>query len=172
MRGTARLTIGGCLLLAVGLAGCGGYFGDVFYQTVDAAGRTLLDQLITDTVNGIADAFDAADDNQNDNASSDGSSQNDNTGGGSGDNQNDNAGGSDDLVGDAARGLALYMGSCMTCHCPDAVGGCLFSAPGLINASADSLSDFVRGDANHPVKREWTNQDVVDVETYLAGLGN
>ena len=75
----------------------------------------------------------------------------------------------EDLVGDPAAGEALYA-SCAACHCADASGGCLPTATGVVGVSAETLDEFLRGDAPHPPS-DLTDQEIVDLEAYLASLG-
>lgn len=152
---------------AVILGGCGSdILYDVAYNSVTSTGRTLFDLWLTETINNILDAAGGGSDN--DNGSGNGNQNgngNDNTG-------NDNAGGGfDDLIGEVANGMALYSVNCASCHCPDASGGCLLDAPSVVSASAELIDEYVRGDASHPAKREWSDQEVVDVEAYLATFG-
>lgn len=162
-RRSARYLIVPVLIGVGAFLGCGTNFNDLAYNTLSASGQTLLDLLLTEAVNNILDGT-QTDDNDNDN--------------GGGDNGNDNSapdndntgGGLDDLVGDVANGSELYAANCASCHCADATGGCLLDAPGVVGATATVLGEFVRGEASHPAKRDWTDQEVVDAEAYLASL--
>lgn len=149
------------VLISVAAVGCGNdSFRDLAYNTVTSTGRTLFDLWLTELVNNIAGGGEEPVDNENDNT---GGNENDNT------SENENTGGGfDDLTGDVDNGMTLFSTNCASCHCPDASGGCLLDAPAIVGASAEDIDEYVRGDATHPAKREWTDQEVVDVEAYLA----
>ena len=164
--GSAAVTT---LILLTGLVGCGTNWQDVLAQTGTAIGQTYVDLFLTDVANAVADRFDdeGTDDGQGDGA--------DDTDGEDG-NGTDQDGGDDDsggdlsgLTGDPAAGQTLYA-SCAGCHCADAVGGCLPTAPGLIGASAELNDEYLRGDATHPTKPDLSDQEIVDLAAYLASL--
>ena len=53
----------------------------------------------------------------------------------------------------------------------DAAGGCALDAPGLQGASADVLDSNLRGDDAHAGgKFELSDQDISDLEAYVASL--
>lgn len=166
-----------CILPALALvSGCGNDFGYLAYQTAESAGRTFFDLLLTEFANQIYDGLtgtndgdngndnQSGDDNENDNSAGDDDGDNDNSAGNGG-NDNSSAG------PDAVAGEQLYADSCASCHCADASGGCLLDAPSLVGATAQLLEEFVVGDATHPAKRDWSDQNLADVEAYLASLG-
>lgn len=160
--------------LAVGLTclaaafGCGTNLNDLLLQSSNAVGRTYLDMLLSDLANTLAGTSGApepppADGNQD----GDGN-------GGNGTNDGNGpppADGFDDLTGDAGAGETIYANNgCAGCHCADASGGCLATAPGLVGVDAETLDDFLRGDAPHPTSADLSNQEIVDLEAYLASL--
>lgn len=165
------------LALALGLSGCGTNVNELLFQTGTAAGRTLLDLLLTDLANTIEDQLDNLSE-----ATDDGDQDTDDAGGvddnGDGDTDgeiNDNGGatggGLDDLTGDPATGETLYTANgCAVCHCEDAAGDCALSAPAIIDTAAQSLANFLRGDEIHPSKIDLTDQEIVDLQAYLASL--
>lgn len=151
-----------CLSLTMPiLAGCGTDFSQILLQTGSAVGQTALDILLTDLVNQIADVLDPttnpppADgdtEDHDDHTPVDGTNF-------------------DDLSGDSAAGEPVYTSNnCGSCHCVDASGGCALSAPSLIGESAISLDIHLRGAGDHPVKVDLTDQEIVDLEAYLASL--
>ena len=164
------------LPLMISLTGCGTNVEELLRQSASALGRTYLDLLLTDLANDLADAQDR-DDDVPDDGNGDGDGDGDGNGGNGGDGGNgnggDNGGGSfDDLTGDPAAGEPLYA-SCTGCHCADASGDCLPGLPGLVGVSAETLDEYLRGDTAHPVKQaELTDQEIVDLEAYLASLGD
>jgi hypothetical protein len=150
--------IGPALLL--GSVGCGTNIQEVLFQGGAAIGRTYVDLLLTDWANALADQED-----QQDEQPDGGDDADDGDGGDGGD-----AGGNfDDLVGDPAAGEPLYA-SCGGCHCPDGSGDCLPGAGPVIGASAETLDEYLRGSAGH-VPSALTDQEIVDLEAYLASLG-
>ena len=147
----------------MGLGGCGIDVEALFLQSADALGRTCLDLLLTDLANDLADAQEADDDGNGGDADDDDGNGDDEGNGGDEDVP------FDDLVGDPVAGEPLYA-SCAACHCADAGGDCLPGAPGVIGASAEALDEFLRGGASHPPS-DLSNQEIVDLEAYLATLG-
>jgi cytochrome c553 len=80
------------------------------------------------------------------------------------------------LEGNAARGAQLFAESggggpaCQSCHCPDASGGCGFSAPN-IQGQPFALIDARTRDpgVSHPGgKFDFADQDVADIAAFLA----
>jgi len=155
----------GMFVAIVGMAGCGVDVQNLLFQSTGALGRTYFDLLLTDLANDLANADDDngdADDGEPDDGEPDDGEPDD--GGGAGDDAP-----FDELAGDAVAGELLYV-SCAICHCADGVGGCLPGTPGVIGASAESLDEFLRGHDTH-VPSDVTNQEIVDMEAYLATLG-
>lgn len=167
------------LLLACG--GCGTSVNDLLFQTGTAVGRTFLDLLLTDVANTLEDQLDSlgqpadGDDQDTDDAGAadddgDGGTNGDTNGDGS-DNGGSTGGGLDDLTGDPAAGETVYAANgCTACHCEEAAGGCALSAPAIIDTAAQLLDDFLRGDEFHPTKIDLTDQEIVDLQAYLASL--
>jgi cytochrome c553 len=60
--------------------------------------------------------------------------------------------------------------NCAGCHCADASGGCALSAPPIIGVTAEMLDSVLRGDQAHPTKVELSDQDLADLQAYLASL--
>ena len=155
--------------------GCGVNLNEILFQSASAAGRTYIDLLLTDFQNDLADRFDqdaGADDDQDDGDADAG----DDAAGDAGDDDAGDAGDTDDggldtLTGDPAAGEPLYA-SCAGCHCVDAAGGCLLDAPPIAGVDLETLDDFLRGDATHPAKPDLTDQELVDLQAFLASLSD
>ncbi len=164
--GTSVRRPGWLLVVAylISLSGCGTNLNDLLYQTASAGGRTFLDLLLTDTANAVADSFDQG-------RTSDQGSTSD---------QQDAGGGTapqegpplDELTGDPDAGGALFSANnCTACHCPDARGGCALDAPSLPGVATEMLDGRLRGDIPHPGgKFDFANQDIVDLQAFLASL--
>ena len=160
----------GTAVLLLGLIGCGSGVNEALYQTASAAGRTALDIFLTELANALADTFDQtatppADDGE------------DGTEDGNGDGNWDVDDGDgedvspDELTSDPDAGQAVYADNgCAPCHCDDGSGGCAMSAPGLVGASFDTLSDDLGGDSVHFGQGPLSNQELVDLEAYLGSL--
>ncbi len=148
------------------IVGCGVDVQNLFYQGAGALGRTYLDLVLTDLVNELADAQEGADD-QDDGDADDGDQDDGGDDGGGGNVDGDVP--IDELIGDPAAGEPLFA-SCAVCHCADASGGCLPGTPSVVSASAESLDELLRGGGTHPPSN-LTNQEIVDLEAYLATLG-
>lgn len=160
-----------CMLAAVmGMIGCGVDVRTLVQQNADALGRTFLDLLLTDLANQLADAQTVEGDQNDGDADDDNNGGTGDGDGADGDNGDQGDGGSDVLVGDPAPGEALYA-SCSACHCADGSGGCLPGAPSIIGASAELLDEFPGGGGGSHVPFDLTNQDIVDLEAFLATLG-
>lgn len=141
--------------LAFPFAGCGTNLDEVLFQSGVATGRTLIDLWLTDLENRLADSLDP-----NGAAAGDGGSTTDQGGGG---------GGSTGLTGDPAAGQTVFTANnCAACHCADASGGCALSAPPIAGVASDTINARLRGDATHPLKIELTDQDLADLQAYLA----
>lgn len=145
------------------LAGCGSDLESILQQSVTAMGQTLLDQLITDVANDLADRLDQDDADAADDGDDDGDDAD-------GDDAATDGASFDELTGDAAAGEPLYV-SCGGCHCPDASGDCVPGSPALVGASAEALDEWLRGDAAH-IAADLTDQEIVDLEAFLASLGD
>jgi cytochrome c553 len=142
--------------LAVPFAGCGTNLNEVLFQSGAATGRTLIDLWLTDFENRLADSLDP-----NGAAAGDGGSTTVQGGGG----------GSTGLTGDPAAGQTVFTANnCAACHCADASGGCAFSAPRIAGVASDTIDARLRGDASHPTKLELSDQDLADLQAYLASL--
>ena len=132
--------------LAVPFAGCGTNLNEVLLQSGAATGRTLIDLWLTDFENRLADSLD----------------RNGAAAGG---------GGSTGLTGDPAAGQTVFRANnCAACHCAGASGGCALSAPPIVGVTAATLDGVLRGDASHPAKVELSDQDLADLQAYLASL--
>ena len=156
--------------LAVPFAGCGTNLNEVLFQSGAATGRTLIDLWLTDFENRLADSLD-----RNGAAAGDGGSTTDQGGGGSDQGSGGGAGGgggSVGLTGDPAAGQTVFRANnCAACHCADASGGCALSAPPILGVTAGTLDSVLRGGQAHPVKLELSDQDLADLQAYLASLG-
>lgn len=172
-RCTRRVTWAVAVALMLGVVGCGSDPNQVLFETLSAAGRTYVDQLLTDVANTLADRQDDADDEPTD-GDQDGDDADGGDGDGDGDGNGDGGppdGGFDELTGDPVAGEALYTANtCAVCHCADGAGGCLPGAPPVTGVSAEVLDELLRGDAPHASKVDLTNQEIVDLEAYLASL--
>lgn len=146
------------------LSGCGSNLDEVFYQTAAATGRTSLDLLLTDLANTLADSLDRA------GTTAPGDELDEDNGGG--DTTPPVGPPLEELTGDADAGEGIFASnSCAACHCADAGGGCALDAPSLVGVSTETLDDRLRGDVAHPGgKFNLTNQDITDLQAYLAGL--
>jgi len=132
--------------LAVPFAGCGTNLNEVLFQSGTATGRTLIDLWLTDFENRLADSLD----------------RNGAAAGG---------GGSTGLTGDPAAGQTVFAANnCAACHCADASGGCAFSAPRIAGVASDTIDTRLRGDASHPLTIALSDQDLADLQAYLASL--
>jgi cytochrome c553 len=164
--GGAVCLLGGFFVL---LPGCGANLSEIFYQSVAAAGRTLLDQVLTDVANDLAEQGEDQPDEGDGDGNGDGDDGDGNGGNGDGDGEEPPPG---DLTGDAARGETLFASSgCGGCHCADAVGGCLPGAPGLVNIALDVLTANLTGGDPHPTSPNVSNQDIADLQAFLTSLG-
>ncbi len=153
-------------VLAVSFTGCGTNLNEVLFQSVAATGRTLSDLWLTDFENRLADSLD-----RNGATAGDGGSTTDQGGGGSdqGNGGGGVDGGSTGLTGDPAAGQTLFTtNNCAACHCADASGGCALSAPPIAGAASDTIDARLRGDAPHPLKIALSDQDLADLQAYLA----
>ncbi len=140
------------------LIGCGA-LGETALQGGEASLLTLVDLLLTDFSNQVADALEA-DEGQAADDISDG---------------DDDDGNDDDgiIVDDPVlNGEMIFTANgCTACHCADAGGGCALDAPALVGISADSLDDRLRGDTPHPGgKFDFDDLEIADLEAYLASL--
>lgn len=143
------------------LSGCGTKFDEALFQTASATGQTFLDILLTDLANTLADSFDQ-----------EGTSAPGDELGDDGEVPPPDGPPLEELTGDPDTGEAIYASnSCTPCHCADAAGGCALSAPSLVGVATETLDDRLRGDVEHPGgKFNLTNQDIVDLQAYLASL--
>lgn len=147
-------------LCAVGLfatTGCGTNLIDVATQTANAAATTAFDNFLTFLANSLIDSTQPGTTTPPDQ---------------DGDQPDiDDTTPFDQLTPDPTAGQTLYLSNaCGACHCPDATGGCALNAPSLIGVSNDTLDSFLRGSAAHPGgKFSFSNQDIVDLQSFLAG---
>ncbi len=151
-------------VLGVGLVlaacGCGSNLDEFFFQSGDSTGRVLVDILLTDLANAVAEIGEQNDAPTTPDPIDDGTDDPvDVTPPG-------------DLEPDAFEGEAIFAANnCAACHCADAAGGCALDAPSLIGKGIERLTDILVGDAAHPGgKFGFSTQDLVDLEAYLAGL--
>ena len=153
--------------LAVPFAGCGTNLNEVLFQSGAATGRTLIDLWLTDFENRLADSLD-----RNGAAAGDSGSTTDQGGGGSDQGNGGSTGdGSTGLTGDPAAGQTVFAANnCAACHCAAASGGCALSGPPIVGVTAGTLDGVLRGDQAHPAKVELSDQDLADLQAYLASL--
>ena len=146
--------------LILSVCGCGSDPNELLHQTVDSAGRVLVDNLLTDLANAVAEI-----DEQNE--APDSSDPIDD--------------GTDDPVivpppgdvtADAMAGESVYVSNnCGGCHCADAAGGFALNAPALIELAVEILDASLVGDTPHVGgKSELSAQELADLEAYLASL--
>lgn len=149
------------LVLLGPMIGCGTQAGETFFTTGTATAQTLFDLWLTAFANGLAD-FLVPLDQAGQNPPADGGQNGGNGGGNLG-----------DLTGDAANGQTLFTAnSCANCHCADASGGCALNAPNITGVSVDQVNDRLRGSISHPGgKFDLTDQEIVDIQAFLASLG-
>lgn len=133
------------------LIGCGA-LGETALQGGEASLLTLVDLLLTDFSNQVADALEADEDQAADDM-----------------NDDDDGIMIDDPV---LNGEMIFTANgCTACHCADAGGGCALDAPALVGISADALDDRLRGDTPHPGgKFDFDDLEIADLEAYLASL--
>ena len=153
-----------CAPLVLGIAalvtGCGTDWQQVLIQESTAVGVTLVDRLLTEAANSLLDSLDEVGQPE---PADDEPPVTDGDGGGAVD--------LDTLTGVEAQGESLFAGQgCMGCHCADATGGCVGEAPSVVGVAAETLDAVLRGSATHPVKPSLTDQDIVDLEAFLASL--
>ena len=158
-------------LLALLVSGCGTNFDEILYQAFAATGRTALDIFLTDLANDLADRADGDDAAPDDTDGDDGTGDGGTGDGGDTDGGDGTDGGS--VGGDAAAGETIFTANgCGSCHCADASGGCALDAPALLDADFETLDEFLRGDSPHTGgKHDLTDQDILDLQAYLGGLG-
>ena len=128
-------------------------------RSLAATGRTLIDLWLTDFENRLADSLD-----RNGAAAGDSGSTTDQGGG-----SNGGGNGSTGLTGDPTAGQTVSTtNNCASCHCADASGGCALSAPPIAGVASDTIDARLRGDATHPLKIALSDQDLADLQAYLA----
>lgn len=157
--------------VSLAVAGCGSGAGELLRQTGAAAQRNFLDLLLT----GLADALAAAPD-QAAESGGDGEPEADEEGqtdtpDESGD-EVTGAVGLEALAGDVSTGEAVFIDNgCAACHCDDAAGGCALDASSLLAVDVAAIDENLRGEDPHPVAAELSDQDIVDLQAYLASFG-
>lgn len=151
---TTVLIVTGVAVAAVG--GCGLNLEQELADALAAAGRSALDQWLTDLANAAADADQPpANENENDNAPP--ANENDNDAPA---NENDN----EDPDDPAVRGEAIVADDCAACHGADGASG---FATDIQGADAATLADFVAGAEGHIVI-QLSETQIAEVEAYLA----
>jgi len=196
MMNTSRCT-GVSLLLF--LSGCGTGLNQTLIQAGESGALTFLDVFVSDLYSDLPDLFtlpatvagdaddaepdDAADDALPDDVA-DGEDADD---GFTGDDPDDVASDEDedeveddgmiDIGGgpavDAVSGEAIFVASfCSGCHCVDASGGCLPSAPSLHDVSVAILQEYLQGDTSHLGGKfpGLTGQALADVAAFLSSF--
>lgn len=138
------------VMVLVGLAGCGTNIDSILAQSGTAAGTTVLDILLTDFTNQVADAFD-----QNAPQPADG--------------DDDDDGGNDDDGGEVSPGQQAYADNgCGACHGADAQGA---SAPAMAGEDqTDAMDARFSGGAEH-FGSTLTDQEIADIVEWLSGDG-
>ena len=161
-----------CLVvtLAIGLSGCGTNLEEILFQASAAAGRTVLDSLLTEFLNDLATGTGDGgqpppQDGMNGAGNGDGSDPS------GGDGMAGDVNGAGDLTGNPLTGETVYADNgCAGCHCADAAGGCALSAPDVTGTAVQAVDDSLRGDAVHPTKPDLSDGEVADLAAYLASL--
>ena len=137
----------GLTVLAIAVvAGCGFNAEQQIADAVAAAGRSFIDQWLTDLANAAADARDQQNANDNDSQPPD--------------NDNDNDGG-DDAVG---RGEALVQDNCAACHGADGASG---FAPDIRGADDALIANKTGGEEGHTTI-DLTDEQIADIAAFLA----
>lgn len=142
--------------LVVGASGCGTNADALLLQAANAAGITVVDQLLTEIANVLAGTPEANDEQTP--ADSDPSS-------GGGDDSGDEASGDPDAGQDV-----FVSNNCAGCHCADGKGGCALNAPAIIGADAARLAGAFAETSGHPVKPVLSEQELADLAAYLDSL--
>ena len=146
----------GAVMLLVGLIGCGTNVEALVAQTGNATATMVLDLLLTDFANSVADAFDEADQPPADRGQGDGGDNGDVDGDADGD-------GNGDGDGDESPGAALYSANCAGCHGEDGASG---FAPDITGMAADVLSAGLESASHGSISL--TDEEVAELEAYLA----
>lgn len=171
MKRTLRIT--GCAWWLL-VAGCGTDLGEALLFAGESAGRTFLDVILSDFYSDAPDLVtfpggrgDTADDDE----AADDTTQGDTTDTEPNDTAPPDGGDVVDLIGDADRGATVYAASfCAGCHCDDASGGCLPTAPDIRGDELITLTDVLQGNRSHVggAFPDLTPQDTADLQTFLA----
>ena len=86
----------------------------------------------------------------------------------------DNGGDADNgAVSDPAAGEAFFVANnCALCHCADAIGGCLPTAPSLVGEESADILDRLTGVIEHTGRmvEGAAQQDADDLAAWLASL--
>ena len=163
-----RIAAGLLTLPLMGITGCGTVLSESLYQAGAAAGRTALDLWLTDLANQLADAAEDMTDSAAD-VDGDGPAPDDGAAGSGGSDGADPGSGA--IAGDVGGGETIYVSNgCAGCHCDDGAGGCALSAPAVAGAAAGALDAVLRGETTHPIKVDVSDQDLGDLDAYLASL--
>ncbi len=144
--------------------GCGTDINQALLLAGESGARTFLDVLISDFFSDLPElvSFPPGPGEPN--------------GGDSGDDAGTDAGDgapTDGAGGDspAEAGAAIYTAnSCFACHCDDASGGCLPSAPDIVGRDSATLQEQLQGETPHTGGKfpDLTDQDIADLEAFLA----
>lgn len=146
--------------LILSVCGCGSDLNGLLRQTLDSAGRVLVDNLLTDLANAVAEIGEQNEAPESPDPVDDGTD--------------------DpvivpppgDVTPDAMAGESVYISNnCGGCHCADAAGGCALNASPLIELAVEKLEASLVGDAPHVGgKSDLSAQELADLEAYLASL--
>lgn len=159
-----RRTLPGTGLLVgvvIAVAGCDS-LGDAALQTGEAGVRTLVDILLTEWTNQLADALvDGPDGGSEDVGDSD-------------IDDGDDMGGDDDMMTDddmmidgaVIRGEMLVSDNCAACHGADGASG---FAPDIQGLSQDRISESIAGEAGH-VMVDLSEQEIGELAAFLESL--
>jgi mono/diheme cytochrome c family protein len=145
------------LVWALLLAGCGS-LGEAAAQSTDASFRALIDLLLTDLTNQVADSLDQDEQEAEDMA---GDSDDDLDDADSGTDSGD-----DTSADPAIRGETLVADNCAACHGADGASG---FAPDIQGATDELITDRTDGGGGH-TSIELSEQDSADIAAYLASF--
>ena len=188
------LRIAGCASWLL-IAGCGTDLGDALLFAGDSASRTFVDVILSDFFSDAPDLVSfpggsgdtatngdeavndtVVDDTPADDTAADGTTADDTPQDTPTDTEPEQPAAPEDdttveLTGDADRGLAVFTANfCTACHCDDASGGCLPTAPDLRGIGRSTLQEELQPDTTHVggAFPDITAQDIADLETFLA----
>ena len=136
-----------CTVVALsGASGCGTNVEALLAQTGNAAVTTVLDLLLTNFANSVADAFDAADQPR--------------------DADNDNGDDEDDEDDGGGDGAAVFAANCASCHGDDGASG---FAPDVTGLAADAVAEGLELATHGSISL--TEAEISAIADFLGGGG-